>query len=156
MPQAQTIITSSQPSAKVIKIPIYKWEQAAAFSLFMAVVASIITVLASMFTITNNYLNWLCIGLYLASLFIGAYSIHLQRLAARTKVIYFDETNWTPLESVWKLVIESEIMLFRIEIRRGENFEEVEGGVSTDIGGTKTFVKFSGTDIPLKGRIVIK
>ena len=136
-----------------LKLPHYNWERDALVSLCLAISASI-------YSLTPGFEKWVCIMWLTASLAFGVWSVIKQLRAGKVNVVYFDHTNWVKdAAGNWLLVIESDLMLFRVEQPDGNGkFQEVMGDVLSDPDGKKTYISFTSntTESDLSGRVVIR
>lgn len=139
-------------SSPTIKLINHNWQLPALLSLVTAVVASI-------YATTASYQQLLAILVYSASLIAGLWSVAQQLRAARAKVINFGKEHWQRVGDDLILEIESDFMLFRVEIRKDANtYHEVGTVTETSNDGkiTRIYVGAKTPDKLLVGRVVVR
>jgi hypothetical protein len=132
-------------------VPYYKWEDKAVYSLLALTIASA-------YSAMECYSKFLfCVALAIGAI-CGCWSLYNQHRAGMAQKIEFDDSDWFPLDSEWELRIESDIMLFRVELKSEDGrYEEVFGGVKTSADGRTTYLIFSkSAEVSRTGRIVTK
>lgn len=136
----------------IIKLVSHNWQLPALLSLVAAVVASI-------YTTTDGYSRCVAVSVYSLSLIVGLWSVFQQLRAAKAKVINFGKQHWRKDGNYLVLEIQSDFMLFRVEMKKdADTFEEVMGGTETSNDGKTTRICINAglPDERLVGRVIVR